>query len=207
MRDCIPSSCNADAQPFDIMLQICGLSHAGHVAGLTPHGPLYTVTDQVQHKADYLRARLAQDPSRRLVLVGHSMLSGCIIADMPGRPELNAVRASAGVGAYVCLQLLKILPPDNIAAVWCLYPTVMHIAKSPNGVNMTPYFSHHKAAASILGSLAYLPGFLKRAVLRIALTREQACGYSEGRGREVKSSGPDKCIARHRARPWKRASS
>ena len=83
-----------------IHTQVCGLSHAGHAKGLNNHGRRFSVTEQVQHKADYLADRMEKDPKRRFVLMGHS------------------------VGAYICLELLGKLPRERVAAMWGLYPTV-----------------------------------------------------------------------------------
>lgn len=77
------------------------MSHAGHISGLHTGDKLFSVGEQVDHKAEFILKHLAEDENRQVVLVGHS------------------------VGSYICLQLLRRLEPRRVLSVWALYPTVM----------------------------------------------------------------------------------
>ncbi|CAG8469360.1 12820_t:CDS:2 [Ambispora gerdemannii] len=102
-------------------IEIVGVSHLGHSHG--PHHDslikLWSLQDQINHKIkffDILCEKFAIDEGDkkiypRFILCGHSM------------------------GAYICSQVLK-ARPDHIEQAYLLFPTLQHIAKTPNGTQM-----------------------------------------------------------------------
>ncbi|KAG9295390.1 hypothetical protein G9A89_013419 [Geosiphon pyriformis] len=114
-------------------IEIIGVSHLGHTHG--PHNNslkrLWSLQDQIEHKIkcfDLIREKfLVQDGADggggggdgglpKFILCGHSM------------------------GAYICSRLLKARPNHGIDRTYFLFPTLQHIAKTPNGTMLTWLF-------------------------------------------------------------------
>jgi hypothetical protein len=96
------------------------------------------------------------------------------------------------VGAYVLLELLRRLPahpayetlPPVLAGI-CLFPTVTHIAQSPNGVRISALFHipHFPWIASVVAKGLVWPipaGALKRLVKMVTGMSEEAAGITVG---------------------------
>jgi alpha-beta hydrolase superfamily lysophospholipase len=87
----------------------------GHSAKETNQtGQLFTLQEQIEHKVDCFDLLRKQcDPDTKFVLIGHS------------------------VGSFICAELLKARPHHNIVRLIALFPTLQHIAKTPNGVALS----------------------------------------------------------------------
>ncbi|KAI9146556.1 hypothetical protein BKA69DRAFT_37283 [Paraphysoderma sedebokerense] len=94
-------------------ISIFGVEHLGHSLGEHNTDNLYNLQDQIRHKMHLLDFFAARYPSAQIYLAGHS------------------------VGAYICVQLLKLRGEqyqDRIGKVMLLFPTLMEIKNTPNGV-------------------------------------------------------------------------
>ena len=118
-------------------LPITIVSHASHSSGCTGSAGAvpryYDLAQQVRHKVSVAQALLQRHPQRRLILAGHS------------------------VGAHMCLEVMRALPDTAVARALLLFPTVLEIGASPNGVALMPLFLYCRwalaAAAVALGAL------------------------------------------------------
>lgn len=73
------------------------------------NSPLPSLQDQIDSKLDFLdKLRPQFSPDTKVVLIGHS------------------------VGAYICKEMLK-RRPDMIDGMYGLFPSLVHIAQTPNG--------------------------------------------------------------------------
>lgn len=67
----------------------------------------------------------------------------------------------------MALEAMRHLPPSSVLQAILLFPTVNHIGKTPNGVNLQPIFQYFKGAAWMLThAIAALPASVQRAMLR-----------------------------------------
>jgi alpha-beta hydrolase superfamily lysophospholipase len=91
------------------------VSHLGHSSKTgNPTNRLFTLQEQIQHKIDCFDMVYKQcEPETKFVLVGHS------------------------VGSFICTEVLKARPNQNIIRLIALFPTLQHIAKTPNGVALS----------------------------------------------------------------------
>jgi alpha-beta hydrolase superfamily lysophospholipase len=91
------------------------VSHLGHSSKpLNTNKQLYTLQEQIQHKVDcfdLIRKQYGSDT--KVILIGHS------------------------VGSFICTEVLKARPNHNIVRLIALFPTLQHIAKTPNGVALS----------------------------------------------------------------------
>jgi alpha-beta hydrolase superfamily lysophospholipase len=79
-----------------------------------PTNRLFTLQEQIQHKIDCFDMVYKQcEPETKFVLVGHS------------------------VGSFICTEVLEARPNQNIIRLIALFPTLQHIAKTPNGVALS----------------------------------------------------------------------
>ncbi|RUP49115.1 hypothetical protein BC936DRAFT_143265 [Jimgerdemannia flammicorona] len=125
-------------------IEIFGVSHLGHSPGnhnqLDQRSRLYTLREQIDHKAhclDLLQERFP--PETQYILVGHSM------------------------GAYVCAEVLRERPNHNISTIVALFPTLKHIANTPNGTVLSPIFG--PVPRTIISAAASGASLLPRPVL------------------------------------------
>lgn len=102
--------------------EVIGLGHLGHSPkhpaaassaigwrNSTNGGGLPSLQDQIDSKVDFIDSlRLQFDEEARIILLGHS------------------------VGAYICQELMK-KRPKLVHAMYGLFPTITHIADTPNG--------------------------------------------------------------------------
>jgi pimeloyl-ACP methyl ester carboxylesterase len=94
------------------------LPHTGHSNPWENDNQVFSLQDQLMHKIDFVRQRLAKQPTLQLVLIGHS------------------------IGCYIVVQLMKIFP-SNIRKIVFLQPAMRHMAKTPKGQEMMPFFKHY----------------------------------------------------------------
>ncbi|KAG1708008.1 hypothetical protein DVH05_024693 [Phytophthora capsici] len=118
------------------------LSHAGHFMPWKNNGRAFTLQEQLEHKAFYIKQRLQEDPTLKLVLIGHS------------------------IGSYFVLDIARRFP-QQIAKVVLMQPTIMHMAQSPKGKQMMPLFNHYEHGVTLVGAVEYLvPSSLRRWIVR-----------------------------------------
>ncbi|KAI8576325.1 hypothetical protein K450DRAFT_257222 [Umbelopsis ramanniana AG] len=101
-----------------LSLDIIAVSHLGHSSKpLNTTKQLFTLQEQIQHKIECFDIiRKQYGPETKIVLIGHS------------------------VGSFICTEVLKARPNHNIVRLIALFPTLQHIAKTPNGVALSPIF-------------------------------------------------------------------
>jgi alpha-beta hydrolase superfamily lysophospholipase len=52
-------------------------------------------------------------------------------------PDTKFVLVGHSVGSFICTEVLKARPNHNITRLFALFPTLQHIAKTPNGVALS----------------------------------------------------------------------
>ncbi|KIY45799.1 hypothetical protein FISHEDRAFT_48609 [Fistulina hepatica ATCC 64428] len=113
---------------------ILGHSHVGHTPQVqVTHTLDYSLACQVQSAIEALNALRSVFLNSRLVVMGHS------------------------VGCWICTQLLKTRGED-IDAAYLLFPTILHIADTPNGRSLSWLF--RPFMARMLSCLSNLLHFL-----------------------------------------------
>ncbi|KAG6616999.1 uncharacterized protein IUM83_04755 [Phytophthora cinnamomi] len=118
------------------------LSHAGHFMPWKNDGRAYSLKEQLEHKAFYLNQRLQEDPTLRLVVIGHS------------------------IGSYFALDVARRFP-QHVAKLVLMQPTIMHMALSPKGKQMMPLFNHYERGVTLVAAVEYLvPVSLRRWIVR-----------------------------------------
>ncbi|KAK1930473.1 Lipid droplet-associated hydrolase [Phytophthora citrophthora] len=118
------------------------LSHAGHFMPWKNNGRAFTLQEQLEHKAFYLKQRLLEDPTLKLVLIGHS------------------------IGSYFVLDIARRFP-QQIAKLVLMQPTIMHMAQSPKGKQMMPLFKNYERGVTLVEAVEYLvPPSLRRWIVR-----------------------------------------
>ncbi|POY73738.1 hypothetical protein BMF94_3276 [Rhodotorula taiwanensis] len=137
-----------DTLPADLKNQtvVHAIGHLGHTPGMTsaerrgfrPNGQA-TLEDQVADKVAYVDElnetyRFGEPDAPKLVLLGHS------------------------IGAWICLQVLK-ERPTLVSSVHALFPTISHMAETPNGRSLSPLFSSWSLRPVFYSTsfLSYLP--------------------------------------------------
>ncbi|CAH0514181.1 unnamed protein product [Peronospora belbahrii] len=121
------------------------LSHTGHFMPWKNNGRSFTLQEQLDHKAFYLQQRLHDDPTLQLVVIGHS------------------------IGSYFLLEIARRFPQQIVKLV-LMQPTIMHMAVSPKGKQMSSLFSHYERAVSLVSAVEYLvPLFLRRWIVRLVV--------------------------------------
>ncbi|OWZ09009.1 hypothetical protein PHMEG_00018356 [Phytophthora megakarya] len=118
------------------------LSHAGHVMPWKNHNRDFTLREQVDHKAFYLKKRLHADPTLHFVLIGHS------------------------VGSYIALDIAQRFPQQIVKLV-LMQPAIMHIALSRKGKQLMAMLNNYEFVVMFMGMLDYLvPISLRRWIAR-----------------------------------------
>lgn len=109
---------------------IVSISHVGHSPQHHIAGPPLTLDEQIEIKSDFVRCLLDEVSPRpvKISLMGHS------------------------VGAEMCIQVMK--RNKAIDAAYLLFPTLAHIAQTPNGRRLQPIF--HTPLLQLLPIFAYL---------------------------------------------------
>ncbi|GAA5861136.1 hypothetical protein JCM3774_002202 [Rhodotorula dairenensis] len=137
-----------DALPADLKGQtvIHAIGHLGHTPsatsaerrGFKPNAQA-TLEDQVADKVAYVDElaetyRFGEEDAPKLVLLGHS------------------------IGAWIGLQVLK-ERPSLVTSVHALFPTISHMAQTPNGRSLSPLFSSWSLRPVFYSTsfLSYLP--------------------------------------------------
>ncbi|GAA5986857.1 hypothetical protein JCM10908_000924 [Rhodotorula pacifica] len=145
-REFLPSI--RDALPAELKEQtaIHAIGHLGHTPsatsaerrGFKPNAQA-TLEDQVADKVAYIDElaetyRFGEADAPKLILLGHS------------------------IGAWISLQMLK-QRPSLVSAVHALFPTISHMAKTPNGRSLSPLFSSWSMRPVFYSTsfLSYLP--------------------------------------------------
>eukprot|EP00128_Syssomonas_multiformis_P019019 Colp12_sorted_trinity150504_noHs@538 len=89
---------------------------------------------------------LENDQHKKFVLVGHS------------------------VGTAIALEMLKVIPEENIEKAILLFPTIRHIAKTPAGMRLTPIFPVARHVVSSVAEILHkLPQPMKKKFLHYYL--------------------------------------
>ncbi|KAE8898984.1 hypothetical protein PF003_g17017 [Phytophthora fragariae] len=118
------------------------LSHAGHFMPWKNNGRAFSLKEQLEHKAFYLSQRLRDDPTLKLVVIGHS------------------------IGSYFALDVARRFP-QHVAKLVLMQPTIMQMALSPKGKQMMPLFNHYERGVTLVGAVEYLvPVALLRWIVR-----------------------------------------
>ncbi|POM73042.1 Hypothetical protein PHPALM_10148 [Phytophthora palmivora] len=124
------------------------LSHAGHVMPWKNHNRDFTLQEQLDHKAFYLKKRLRADPALRLVVIGHS------------------------VGSYIALDIARRFP-QRIAKLVLMQPAIMHIALSRKGKQLMAMLNNYEFVVMFMGMVDYLvPISLRRWIVRRSVGSE-----------------------------------
>ena len=100
--------------------EIYCLGHTGHTS-TDNVWQTFSYTEQTSHKLYMLRNKIF-GRKKKLVLIGHS------------------------IGAWICTDLMRQfqeIEQSKIRAVVCLFPTLMHIGKSPNGQSLGPLIGNY----------------------------------------------------------------
>lgn len=119
-------------------MAILAHAHLGH-SPTVPHGDVYndlssvSLTSQVQSAIEAADAVKSKFPATKVVVAGHS------------------------VGSWVALQVLK-ARPEVVSSVFLLFPTITHIASTPNGRSLSWLFR------SPLPRLISYASFITRAI-------------------------------------------
>lgn len=108
---------------------IASISHVGHCPQRSARGEPLTLDEQISVKSEFVQCLFDEIPeSTRVSLMGHS------------------------VGAEMCVQVMKRNPA--VHAAYLLFPTLAHIARTPNGRRLQPIF--HAPLLQLLPLFAYL---------------------------------------------------
>ncbi|KAM4626043.1 lipid droplet-associated hydrolase [Polymixia lowei] len=134
---------------------VWAVSHAGHCvppdtmdmledAPSTAEGDVFGLNGQIEHKLAFLRKHVPRETS--LVLVGHS------------------------IGCYIILEMMKRDPELKVMKAVMLFPTIEHMAQTPQGKVMTPVLCHMRYVAYLpLFLLSLLPERLKTTLVKLVL--------------------------------------
>ncbi|POM59046.1 Hypothetical protein PHPALM_36224 [Phytophthora palmivora] len=96
----------------------------------------------MSHKAFYVKKRLQDDPTLRLVVIGHS------------------------IGSYIALDMARRYP-QQIAKLILTQPTIMHIAISRKGKQLKSMLNNYDFVVMFMGMVDYLvPISLRRWIVR-----------------------------------------
>eukprot|EP00658_Telonema_sp_P-2_P035396 TRINITY_DN25748_c0_g1_i1.p1 TRINITY_DN25748_c0_g1~~TRINITY_DN25748_c0_g1_i1.p1 ORF type:complete len:266 (-),score=55.96 TRINITY_DN25748_c0_g1_i1:33-830(-) len=123
------------------------MGHCGHdSSGELNQGAVFSLEQQLEFHAAYLRSRLDGDRELGVVLCGHS------------------------VGAYIVLKLLRLLKSSHenhrVLRAILLFPTIMEIAATPNGRLQQRSLRWRKTYAAFVGGVSYLPRCVRHSLIR-----------------------------------------
>uniref|UniRef100_A0A8C4DQM4 Lipid droplet-associated hydrolase n=1 Tax=Dicentrarchus labrax TaxID=13489 RepID=A0A8C4DQM4_DICLA len=103
---------------------------------------VFGLNGQIEHKLAFLSKHVPRETS--LVLVGHS------------------------IGCYIILDMMKRNPELKILKAIMLFPTIEHMAQTPQGKVMTPLLCHMRYVAYLpLFLLSLLPEGLKASLIKL----------------------------------------
>lgn len=111
--------------------EVRSISHAGHFMPWKNNGREFTFQEQIEHKFNYVRHRIVENPNLKLILIGHS------------------------IGSYVVLKIAEQFP-EHIAKLCLMQPTITHIGKTTKGVALTPLFEQRKHLIKLVHLLEFL---------------------------------------------------
>ncbi|KAK1930475.1 Lipid droplet-associated hydrolase [Phytophthora citrophthora] len=118
------------------------LSHAGHVIPWKTHNRDFTLQEQMDHKMFYIKRRLCEDPTLRLIMVGHS------------------------IGSHIALHVAKQFP-GNISKLVLMQPVIMHVALSRKGKQFMAMLNNYEFVVMFIGLVDNLvPVSLRRWFVR-----------------------------------------
>ncbi|XP_077167754.1 lipid droplet-associated hydrolase [Paroedura picta] len=131
------------------------VSQAGHCK--VPHGmemmedtdvkeldDVFGLSGQTEHKLNFLRKNVPRD--MKLVLIGHS------------------------IGCYIALEMMKQAPELEVLRCVMLFPTIEHMAQSPQGKIMTPFLCQLRYIVYMpIYLLTLLPEMIKSTLVRFFL--------------------------------------
>ncbi|RLN92831.1 hypothetical protein BBJ28_00011743 [Nothophytophthora sp. Chile5] len=121
------------------------LSHASHFMPWKNNGRTYSLQEQLDQKAYYLKMRLHDHPKLRFVVIGHS------------------------IGSLFVLDIARRFP-QQIARLVLMQPTIMHMAQSAKGQQMMPLFRNSERSVAIVALLEYLvPMAMRHWIVRQAV--------------------------------------
>jgi hypothetical protein len=124
-------------------MNLTTVGHAGHSVS-TATKAMFDLETQIAHKRAFVSALFEREPRCRAILAGHS------------------------VGAHMVVEVMRALPADKILRGVLLFPTLLHIGSTPNGVRLTPVFDYLRTPLWIaMHAIVQLPLFLQRWVLRM----------------------------------------
>lgn len=136
-----------DSLPLDLRdyTEMAALGHLRHTPeykeerGYRPQDQA-TLDEQVDAKVSYVEAlakeyKLGEEGAPKLVILGHS------IGSWIGMQVRRKTRVSSRtVGLLLLAQVLKRIP-QYVFALHMLFPTISHMAQTPNGKRLSPLFS------------------------------------------------------------------
>ena len=79
-------------------------------------------------------------------LVYRTNLTNFICSETKFSDEKKLVLIGHSIGAWICTDLMRQfqeIEQSKIRAVVCLFPTLMHIGKSPNGQSLGPLIGNY----------------------------------------------------------------
>ncbi|XP_051252257.1 lipid droplet-associated hydrolase [Dicentrarchus labrax] len=132
---------------------VWAVSHAGHCVppdsmdmvedgSSAAEADVFGLNGQIEHKLAFLSKHVPRETS--LVLVGHS------------------------IGCYIILDMMKRNPELKILKAIMLFPTIEHMAQTPQGKVMTPLLCHMRYVAYLpLFLLSLLPEGLKASLIKL----------------------------------------
>nr|XP_014346245.1 PREDICTED: lipid droplet-associated hydrolase [Latimeria chalumnae] len=134
---------------------VWAVSHAGHC--VTPEGmemredsdvveleDVFGLNGQIEHKLAFLRKNVPKDVN--LVLIGHS------------------------IGCYIILEMMKKEPQLKVLKSLLLFPTIEHMAQSPQGKILTPVLCRLRYVIYVpVYMLSFLPESIKASMVRFVL--------------------------------------
>ncbi|KAF4029037.1 Lipid-droplet associated hydrolase [Phytophthora infestans] len=103
------------------------LSHAGHVMPWKNDNRDFTLQEQIDQKAFYIKQRLSEDPTLRLVVIGYP------------------------IGSYITLDVANRFP-ERISKLVLMQPAIIHIALSRKGKQFMTLMNNYEFAVDVDGT-------------------------------------------------------
>ncbi|KAG1684671.1 hypothetical protein DVH05_010638 [Phytophthora capsici] len=124
------------------------ISHAGHVIPWKTHNRDFTLQEQMDHKMFYVKQRLREDPTLRLIVIGHS------------------------IGSHIALHVAKRFSA-HITKLVLMQPVIMHVALSRKGKQFMGIMNNYEFVVMLMGLVDYLvPVSLRRWFVRRSVGSE-----------------------------------
>ncbi|KAJ0409494.1 hypothetical protein P43SY_002384 [Pythium insidiosum] len=125
--------------------EVRAMSHSGHYMPWKNNYRVFDLEHQVEHKLEYLRQRINENPDLKFVLISHS------------------------IGSYLALQIVEAFP-THVVKIVLMQPTIHHIGRSQKGQQLSPLFAHRNRAIHLVKLVEYLlPMTLRRWVVGRAI--------------------------------------